>query len=77
MIYPCEEAEKAEKYHKMIDVAKFNHEELANNGRRNERFAKAQKESQDHQSGAKNDRPPWRSTGVAAVPNYDKGSKLP
>lgn len=25
----------------------------------------------------KSNRPPWRSTGVAALPNYDKGSKLP
>ena len=60
----------------MIDVAKMNYEEQANNGRRNERFVKAQKDNTE-QSGQKNDRPPWRSTGVAGVPNYDKHQKLP
>lgn len=47
MIYPCELAEKAEKYRKMIDVAKLNFEEQNNNGRRNERFVKASKDNQD------------------------------
>ena len=77
MIYPVDQAEKAEKYRKMIDVAKMNYEEQVSNGRRNERLAKGQKDEQAHPSGQKDGRPPWRSTGVAALPNYDKGSKLP
>ena len=45
MIYPIEHTERSEKYRKMIDVAKMNYEEQNNNGRRNERFVKAQKEN--------------------------------
>ena len=76
MIYPVETIDKVEKYRKMTEIAKINFDDLQSNGRKNERFQKPGRDTL-LKDDDKTNRPPWRSTGVAALPNYDKGSKLP